>query len=81
MDFLRWEGRYLDGDTDPLFLAAELAPGARDPAPGWPVKGHHSNFGRHTDGTVGSRESVGFHSLRMKNTRKENNQIPLNLWL
>lgn len=38
----------MDGDADYLFLAVELAPGARDPALGWLVEGHHSNFGRYT---------------------------------
>lgn len=71
----------MNGDIDFLFLTAELAPGARGPALGWPVQGHHSSFGTHTHGTLGSNESVGFCSQRIKSTRKENNQIPLNIWL
>lgn len=38
----------MDRDTEDLLPAVELVPGARDSALGWPVKGHHSNFGRHT---------------------------------
>lgn len=45
-------------DIDYLFLSIELAPGARHPALGWPVKGHHNNFGRRTHGMLCSSESA-----------------------